>query len=143
MKRCPFYRRPGKQGKFAGLKERVIWMISKRGRPVTGTEIAEVFGITLAEFNLVARTITRGSGLVAKIVASEKWITESGHVDRHFALIEPAKVVLPKNSKTRLFTRKSVAYSSKQMRQQCIEKAARRKRLIAAGLYIDEFEEVL
>ena len=143
MKRIPFYRRPGKQGKFTGLKERVIWMINKRGRPVTGTEISEVFGVTLAEFNLVARTLTRGGGQVAKIVTSEPWITETGHIDRHFALAEPAKVVLPKNSKTRLFTRKSVAYSSKNMREQCIEKAERRKRLIAAGLYIDEFEAVL
>ncbi|PLK89139.1 regulator, partial [Klebsiella pneumoniae] len=25
MKRTPFYRRPGKVGKFSGLRERVIW----------------------------------------------------------------------------------------------------------------------
>ncbi|MDH8442311.1 regulator, partial [Klebsiella pneumoniae] len=25
MKRTPFYRRPGKAGKFSGLRERVIW----------------------------------------------------------------------------------------------------------------------
>lgn len=32
MKRTPFYRRPGKVGKFSGLRERVIWMIQTRGR---------------------------------------------------------------------------------------------------------------
>lgn len=60
MKRTPFYRRPGKVGKFSGLRERVIWMIQTRGRPVTGSEIAEKFGVTLVEFNRVANGITRG-----------------------------------------------------------------------------------
>lgn len=60
MKRTPFYRRPGKVGKFSGLRERVIWMIQTRGRPVTGSEIAEKFGVTLVEFNRVANGITKG-----------------------------------------------------------------------------------
>lgn len=47
MKRTPFYRRPGRTGQFSGLRERVIWMIQTRGRPVTGSEIAEKFGVTL------------------------------------------------------------------------------------------------
>lgn len=59
MKRTPFYRRPGKVGKFSGLRERVIWMIQTRGRPVTGSEIAEKFGVSLIEFNRVANSITR------------------------------------------------------------------------------------
>lgn len=54
MKRTPFYRRPGRTGQFSGLRERVIWMIQTRGRPVTGSEIAEKFGVTLIEFNRVA-----------------------------------------------------------------------------------------
>ena len=45
MKRTPFYRRPGRTGQFSGLRERVIWMIQTRGRPVTGSEIAEKFGV--------------------------------------------------------------------------------------------------
>ncbi|CAM6815846.1 hypothetical protein ENINMM105M2_05145 [Enterobacter intestinihominis] len=49
MKRTPFYRRPGRTGQFSGLRERVIWMIQTRGRPVTGSEIAEKFGVTLIE----------------------------------------------------------------------------------------------
>lgn len=53
MKRTPFYRRPGRTGQFSGLRERVIWMIQTRGRPVTGSEIAEKFGVTLIEFNRV------------------------------------------------------------------------------------------
>ena len=49
MKRTPFYRRPGRTGQFSGLRERVIWMIQTRGRPVTGSEIAEKFGVTEME----------------------------------------------------------------------------------------------
>lgn len=71
MKRTPFYRRPGKSGKFSGLRERVIWMIQTRGRPVTGSEIAEKFGVTLVEFNRVANSITKGEGRIAQLIASE------------------------------------------------------------------------
>lgn len=71
MKRTPFYRRPGRTGQFSGLRERVIWMIQTRGRPVTGSEIAEKFGVTLIEFNRVANGITRGTGQIAQIVESE------------------------------------------------------------------------
>ena len=79
MKRTPFYRRPGRTGKFSGLRERVIWMIQARGRPVTGSEIAEKFGVTLIEFNRVANGITRGTGPIAQIVESEKWLNEDGN----------------------------------------------------------------
>lgn len=34
MKRTPFYRRPGKVGKFSGLRERVIWMILEAAKEV-------------------------------------------------------------------------------------------------------------
>lgn len=84
MKRTPFYRRPGRAGQFSGLRERVIWMIQTRGRPVTGSEIAEKFGVSLIEFNRVANGITRGTGQIAQIVESEKWINEDGICDRTF-----------------------------------------------------------
>jgi len=71
MKRTPFYRRPGRTGQFSGLRERVIWMIQTRGRPITGSEIAEKFGVTLIEFNRVANGITRGTGQIAQIVESK------------------------------------------------------------------------
>lgn len=80
MKRTPFYRRPGRSGQFSGLRERVIWMIQTRGRPVTGSEIAEKFGVTLIEFNRVANGITRGSGQIAQIVESEKMDQRGRHL---------------------------------------------------------------
>ena len=93
MKRTPFYRRPGRTGQFSGLRERVIWMIQTRGRPVTGSEIAEKFGVTLIEFNRVANGITRGTGQIAQIVESKKWLNEDGICDRTFDLVTKPKVV--------------------------------------------------
>lgn len=142
MKRTPFYRRPGRTGQFSGLRERVIWMIQTRGRPVTGSEIAEKFGVTLIEFNRVANGITRGSGQIAQIVESEKWLNEDGICDRKFSLASKPKVVTPQG-KSRLFTRRAIEQSREGRRQECIERAARRRRLIAQGLYIDEMESVL
>ncbi|MBS8942796.1 regulator [Escherichia coli] len=142
MKRTPFYRRPGKAGKFSGLRERAIWMIQTRGRPVTGSEIAEKFGVTLIEFNRVANSLTRGEGRIAQLVASETWLNEDGICDRTFDLITKPKVITPQG-KTRLFTRRSMALAAEGNRRECIEKAARRRRLIAAGLYIDEMETAL
>lgn len=104
MKRTPFYRRPGRTGQFSGLRERVIWMIQTRGRPVTGSEIAEKFGVTLIEFNRVANGITRGTGQIAQIVESEKWLNEDGICDLTFDLVTKPKVVTPQG-KSRLFTR--------------------------------------
>ncbi|HFT7875342.1 TPA: regulator, partial [Klebsiella pneumoniae] len=106
MKLTPFYRRPGKAGKFSGLRERVIWMIQTRGRPVTGSEIAEKFGVTLVEFNRVANGITRGEGRIAQLIASETWLNEDGICDRTFDLITRPKVITPQG-KTRLFTKRS------------------------------------
>ncbi|HHA1185327.1 TPA: regulator, partial [Enterobacter roggenkampii] len=110
MKRTPFYRRPGRTGKFSGLRERVIWMIQTRGRPVTGSEIAEKFGVTLIEFNRVANGITRGAGQIAQIVASETWLNEDGICDRTFSLASKPKVVTPQG-KSRLFTRRAIEQS--------------------------------
>lgn len=142
MKRTPFYRRPGRTGQFSGLRERVIWMIQTRGRPITGSEIAEKFGVTLIEFNRVANGITRGTGQIAQIVESEKWINEEGICDRTFDLVTKPKLVTPQG-KSRLFTKRSIAQAASGNRQKCIDKAARRRRLIASGLYIDEMESVL
>lgn len=142
MKRTPFYRRPGRTGKFSGLRERVIWMIQKRGRPVTGSEIAEKFGVTLIEFNRVANGITRGAGQIAQIIESEKWLNEDGIRDRTFDLVTKPKVVTPQG-KSRLFTRRAIEQSREGRRQECIARAARRSRLISQGLYIDEMESIL
>ena len=145
MKRVPHYRHSGRPGKLSGMRERASWFITKNGGRATGSELAELLGISLIEFNRVARTLTRGGGLVANIVASPTWKTESGIVDRHFTMTSPARYVAPSSltAKTPLYTRRAILYSSENRRQESIDKAARRRRLIAAGLYINEFEAVL
>ena len=141
MKRCPFYRRPGKKGKFTGLKVRVIWMIQTRDAPVTGAEIAEKFGVTLQEFNRIANTLTRGDQTV-KVVASPTWKTETWIVDRQFSIESQPKLLCPAG-KEKAFTRKGKDQAARNQQKECIARAARRARLIAAGLYINEFEDVL
>lgn len=142
MKRTPLYRRPGRTGQFSGLRERVIWMIQTPGRPVTGSEIAEKFGVSLIEFNRVANGITRGDGQIAQIVASDTWLNEDDVCDRSFNLVTKPKVVTPQG-KSKLFTRRAIEQSQEGRRQECIARAARRRRLIAKGLYIDEMESIL
>lgn len=145
MKRVPHYRHSGRPGKLSGMRERCCWFISKNGGRATGSELAKILGLTLIEFNRVARTLSRGGGKVANIVASPTWITESGIVDRHFTMTEPARYIVPTSltAKTRLCTRGAIFHAAEKCHQECIARAARRSRLIAAGLYIDEFEAVL
>ncbi|EPU1130206.1 regulator [Klebsiella oxytoca] len=142
MKRSPFYRRPGAPGKFSGLRERTIWMIQARGRPVTGSEIAEKFGATLPEFNRAARGLLRGTGKIAKIVVVEEWQTPDGVKDRSFDLVTKPKLILPAG-KTPIFSKKQAMTATEERRQENIRKAAIRRRLISNGLYIDEMEAAL
>lgn len=142
MKRVPFYRRAGRQGKLSGMRERAVWFINKNGGRVTGSEIASLLGITLVEFNRVARTLTRGGGMVADIVASPTWITETGIVDRHFSLYTPARVII-QPGKTRLCTRGAIFHAAKKIHHENEAKAVRRRDLIKKGIYIDEWEAVL
>lgn len=90
----------------------------------------------------VANGITRGSGQIAQIVESEKWINGDGICDRTFDLVTKPKVVTPQGE-SRLFTRRAIEQSQEGRRQECIARAARRSRLIAQGLYIDEMESIL
>ncbi|WP_103756189.1 regulator [Escherichia coli] len=136
------HRRAGKARECSGSRERDMWMIQTRVRPVTGSGIAEKFGVTLIEFNRVANGLTRGEGRIAQLVTSETWLNEDGICDRTFDLITKPKVITPQG-KTRLFTRRSMALAAEGNGRECIEKAARRRRLIAAGLYIDEMETAL
>jgi len=145
MKRVPHYRHSGRPGKLSGMRERAAWFINKHDGRATGSQLAELFGLSLIEFNRVAKTLTRGGGLVANIIASPTWITESGIVDRHFTMTTPARYVAPTSltAKTRLCTKRAILHASEDRRAECTERAARRSRLIAAGLYINEFEAVL
>lgn len=135
MKRVAFYRRAGRQdGKHTGLKEKIAWRLSKG--QATGRELAELFGMPLTEFNVLIAHHIKWKKTV-QIEATE-WVKgEDGIRDRTYSLGKPPKYVSPRG-KERIFTVKAAEQEARGERAKNIERAERRARLIAAGLYIDE-----
>ena len=136
MKRVAFYRRSGDQSTpLAGMKERVVWRLSKG--PATGTELAEIFGITRVQLNHIA-TKWRPNERTSQIVASE-WVplTDGGR-DRTYSLASKPKRVTPRGTETKYSTN-TILNTNEETRRKNTERAKRRARLIKAGLYIDEF----
>lgn len=136
MKRVAFYRRSGDQSTpLAGMKERVVWRLSKG--PATGTELAEIFGITRVQMNHIAAKWHKNTK-TAQISASGWYQLADGGRDRTYTLAGKAKVVTPQGY-TPKCTLKAILYTSEETRRINTERAKRRARLIKAGLYIDEF----
>lgn len=136
MKRVAFYRRSGDQSTpLAGMKERVVWRLSKG--PATGTELAEIFGITRVQMNHIAAKWHKNTK-TAQITASGWYPLADGGRDRTYTLAGKAKVVTP-HGYTPKCTLKAILYTSEETRRINTERAKRRARLIKAGLYIDEF----
>lgn len=136
MKRVAFYRRAGDQTtSLAGTKERVAWRLSKG--PATGTELAEIFGITRVQMNHIASKWNQYEAVIA-IKASEWFQLPDGGRDRTYSLERKPKRITPRGETPR-YTRKTILTASKESKRLNTERAKRRARLIAAGLYIDEF----
>lgn len=136
MKRVAFYRRSGDQStKLAGLKERVVWRLSKG--PATGTELAAIFDITRVEMNNIASKWSQHEK-TARIECGEWFKLPDGGNDRIYTLASKPKRITPQGD-TPKYTRKTILYANEESRRVNTEKAKRRARLIAAGLYIDEF----
>lgn len=136
MKRVAFYRRAGDQTtSLAGTKERVAWRLSKG--PATGTELAEIFGITRVQMNHIASKWSQHEA-VSAIKASEWFQLPDGGRDRTYSLERKPKRITPRGETPR-YTRKTFLTASKETKRLNTERAKRRARLIAAGLYIDEF----
>lgn len=136
MKRVAFYRRAGDQtSSLAGMKERIVWRLSKG--PATGAELAQIFGITRVEMNQRAWDVIRNNTVV-EIAASEWFQLAEGGRDRTYTLARKPKLVTPTGD-TPKYTRKTILNTNEESRRINTEKAKRRARLIAAGLYIDEF----
>lgn len=135
MKRVPFYRRAGAVGEFSGMKERIVWALDKG--PATGKELAERLKIDRLYLNRVASSYLRWNKVV--VITATDWVMgEDGIRDRTYTLVKKPAVVKPKDAKTRLCTWRAIQQASKGEREKNIEKAKRRARLIAAGLYVDE-----
>ncbi|UYU30322.1 regulator [Siccibacter colletis] len=139
MKKLPFYRRPGRVGKFTGLKERMVWQLSKG--PLTGTELCAIFGYSIAEFNKVVGKYI-GVGKVVSISATEWFIRDDGTRDRIYQVEKKAKLVVPRG-RSQVFTRNTLLNVDPDKRKACIDKASKRAGFIKAGLYFDELESAI
>lgn len=138
MKRVAFYRRGGKDGPFTGLRERLVWHLSKG--PASGRQICAALGFDLKEFNKAIASKNLLKQKTACVTASEWFIDEDGFRDRVYSLEGKPKRVVPEAGKTVLYSIKSLRNSSQENRRKNIERAERRARLIKAGLYIPEFD---
>ena len=137
MKRPAFYRRSGKQNtRLAGIKERAVWKLSKG--PATGAELAETFGISLKLMNNTISTWLRQGNKTITINASEWFELPDGQRDRVYTLAGKPKRITPQGEEP-IIMPGSLKNSSPEVKRLNTERAKRRARLIAAGLYIDEF----
>ncbi|WP_407321797.1 hypothetical protein [Dickeya ananatis] len=136
-KRLHFYRRAGKPGApNAGLKERIVWQLSKRA--MTGQELADILKMTRVELNRHLSTYLCSNG-VAVISASEWVMTDKGYRDRTYTLERLGKSAYPTaEGKPQLFmSQRSLECHLSSSREKGREAAKRRAKLIAAGIYQD------
>ncbi len=135
MRKVAMYRR-GRGGINDGLKERIIWQLSTR--PMSERELS----IALNEPRYRIRHNIRDHALskckVATITAGEWFTYDSGERDRVYTLESKARRVAPAVNKRKdiVVSINSLRESGEDKRQKCIEAAARRSRLIKAGLWI-------
>lgn len=122
IKKVPFYRRAGKGGE---LKERMVWALSKG--PMSETELAKKFEMELTVFRNRAHGAFR--------VGSPSLVIEQTAEGAIYSLQGKAKRTTSAN-KTIIVSLKSLSHQGADQRQKNIEAAARRRRLMDAGLYL-------
>lgn len=135
MKRVGFYRRVGQAGPNAGLKEKIVWQLSKR--PMTPTELAQILGAERYRVVDNIRDMVKDSG-VAKVSKGAEVMRENGTVEHLYHYDGPGDRIFPKAGKPMLVSGRSAMRTDPKVREEHLEKAKRRARLIKAGLYIDE-----
>lgn len=132
--KTPMYRR-GKGGPNDGLKERAMWLLSKG--PMTATALAGALRVPRSKIVQVIRDTTSGNGCVASVTA-QQITTGDGTTDRLYTLNGKVNRVAPKVTpqKTIVVSMKSLGERGEDKRQAAEDAAARRRRLMSAGLYI-------
>lgn len=135
MKKIAMYRR-GRDGcANAGLKEKIMWQLSKE--PMTGQQLAQILKVSIRTIHDNLSDSVLLNQKVATVTAGEWFSNESGTRDRVYAAPRNPKRVAVKN-KTIVISNRSFAQVGEENRQKNIIAAQRRARLIAAGLYITE-----
>lgn len=137
MKRVGFYRRP-QQDTPSGYKERIVWQLSKG--PMTGRQIRELLKLETSQFWGAIYDAMKG-GKVVSIERYDRHLTADGE-DWWYRLTGKPKFIAPaahQTSQQIVVTPRKREHDPQECRRINIERAARRARLIKAGLYIDEF----
>lgn len=148
MKRIAHYRRTGRkladgsQSPRAGLREKVVWALWP-DKKLTGSQLAERFGITLVEFNRALGGNAINSK-VSKIIAGERYtIPGTKRTDRLYWLGGKPEFVAPKVTPGKTMVISKNHNGCPDIQRENERKAERRRKLIAAGIYIEEWEAVL
>ncbi|WP_162900947.1 hypothetical protein [Erwinia persicina] len=136
MKKVAMYRR-GRGGPNHGLKEKAVWLLSKG--PMTGRQLHMATKLSLRSIHRQLNAERHLVSATAEISAGDWYIDEeTGYRDRLYTLVRKPRRITAKAStnKTILVSIKSLRDRGEDKRQECIEAAARRARLIKAGLWI-------
>ena len=136
MKRVAFYRRPSKSVE-GGFKERIVWMLSKGD--MTGREICERMKLDRSRFGAMLKHAFKGK--VVLIERYGRYVDNDGE-DYWYHLASKPKFIAPAAEQTEkqiVISPRRRDHDPQECRRVNIERAARRARLIKAGLYIDEF----
>lgn len=136
MKKVAMYRR-GRGGPNHGLKEKAVWLLSKG--PMTGRQLHMATKLSLRSIHRQLNAERHLVSATAEISAGDWYIDEeTEYRDRVYTLVRKPRRITAKAStnKTILVSIKSLRDRGEDKRQECIEAAARRARLIKAGLWI-------
>lgn len=126
MRKLAQYRRNNHPN--SGFKEKVTFQLSKR--PQTGRELSAFFHVTLGEFNGLMRGCLRGKTVV---IEAANPVPVDGCTDYTYTLISTSRIT-PARPQTMIISRRSLAERGEDKRQQHIEAAKRRARLIKKGI---------
>ncbi|MBS0878466.1 MULTISPECIES: hypothetical protein [unclassified Tatumella] len=101
MKLMPHYRRT-KECPLSGIKEKITWQLGKQ--PMTGQQLADIFGLSLGRINEVMRSSFKGD--TVKLGRGEPFATDGRAMDRLYWLEAKPRRVNAKEKTRIVFSRK-------------------------------------
>ena len=131
MRKIAHYRR--NKHPNSGLREKICWQLSIK--PMTGRELSALFNMSLPEFNSNILDILRRPGETIQITATDP-VKVDKCTDHTYTLARKPRRVLPTTRNDCFVSLKQMVNRSEEKRQECIEAAQRRERLMKAGLWV-------
>lgn len=115
----------------SGFKEKFGYQLAKG--PMTGRELCALFNMSLAEFNHNIRDCIRRQGETLQVEASAP-VKVGRATDKTYTLVRKPRRVTPTKKKEMVVSWKQLACKGEEHKQQAIEAAKRRARLIKKGI---------